>query len=518
MNAASPHSDSSPHLRRLLLLALIVITLWRVAVLQGSGLTLYVDEAQYWTWAQHLAWGYYSKPPVIAGVIAATTSVCGDGTLCVKSGSLLIYPLVALLIFAIARRLFDTRIAFWSALIFFTLPGAAFSAMIISTDVPLFLCWVLAMYAYLRAIDDNGWRWWLLAGVAAGVGLLTKYTMVIFLLSVLLHLGTTTTLRAQLRNPRLYVAALVATLVFAPNVIWNAQNGWPTLHHTTDISGIEQRHGLQWGELWAFLGGQFAITGPVFLIAWLLQLGNFNRWHDDARYRLLICFALPFLGIISLQALLGRANANWGAMAYAAAIIFIVARMIEAQQWRWLWAGLILNLVLTGLIYHFDPIMQASGVELAGHGNFPKCSRAWRHFQNCGEPLAINDPMKRVRGWDRFGEQAAALRLLHPDALFLADDRDILAELEYYVRAPHPLDAVQWNPGHVIDSHYALTTTMDDKRGRDFIYVSRDAELPASTGGRFGSTQPLPALHIEIHPDYALDFHAWLLRDFRGYR
>jgi hypothetical protein len=485
----------------LLLLILIATTAYRALVLHVSGLNLYVDEAQYWNWAQKLDWGYYSKPPVIAAVIAATTGVCGDGELCVKSGALLIYPLVALLIYAIARRLFDARIAFWSALVFFTLPGAAFSAMIVSTDVPLFLCWSAALYAWLRAIEDDHWRWWLLAGLAAGVGLLTKYTMVIFAVSALLHLAITPPLRRHLRNPKLYATMALALLIFAPNILWNAQHGWPTLKHTTDISGLGSQsgsghHGLQWHELTAFLGGQAAITGPVFLVAWILQLAfGANSWARDSRYRLLACFSLPFLAVISLQALLGRANANWAAMTYAAATVFFVARLIDAKQWRWLIAGVVLNLAVTVLAYHYDFFTRIAGV-------------AMNHR---------SDVYKRVRGWDEFGRQAAALHAQYSDTLFLADDRDVLAELEYYVM-PHPLDAVQWNPRHIIDSHYALTTTIDDKQGRDFLYLTRAQQLPPTIERSFDSTEALPPLHVTIHPDYALDFRVWRLRGFRGYQ
>ncbi len=33
------------------------------------------DESQYWLWSRHLAWGYYSKGPGIAGIIYAATAV-----------------------------------------------------------------------------------------------------------------------------------------------------------------------------------------------------------------------------------------------------------------------------------------------------------------------------------------------------------------------------------------------------------------------------------------------------------
>lgn len=87
-----------------LLALLFGVTAYRVWVVATSGLNLYVDEAQYWYWAQHLAWGYYSKPPVIAAIIAGTTSVCGDSEFCIRSGSLLFYPLSTVLLFLLDRK------------------------------------------------------------------------------------------------------------------------------------------------------------------------------------------------------------------------------------------------------------------------------------------------------------------------------------------------------------------------------------------------------------------------------
>ena len=52
---------------------------WRFWLLPNLGITLYVDEAQYWTWAQHLDWGYFSKPPGVAALIWLSTALFGDG-------------------------------------------------------------------------------------------------------------------------------------------------------------------------------------------------------------------------------------------------------------------------------------------------------------------------------------------------------------------------------------------------------------------------------------------------------
>ena len=78
-----------------LALALLAITVWRAWVVVHVHAGLHVDEAQYWVWAQALDWGYYSKPPVIAALIAASTALLGDGLLGVKALAMLCYPLTA---------------------------------------------------------------------------------------------------------------------------------------------------------------------------------------------------------------------------------------------------------------------------------------------------------------------------------------------------------------------------------------------------------------------------------------
>ena len=325
--------------------------------------------------------------------------------LCVKSGALLLYPFTTVLIWAITRRLFDARTAFWTAVVFLTLPGVALSSVIISTDVPLFLCWAAALYAYLKILDTDAWIWWLTAGVACGLGLLTKYTMAIFAVSVLLHLAITPGLRRHFASPKLYVTALVAALVFAPNLIWNAQNGWPTLGHTAQISGLEDgRQGLNWKSFGDFIVGQLGILGPILFLAWLVQLADVKHWIRDERYRLLACFALPFLGAITAQSLIGRANANWAAMAYVGGTIFVVARLLEGGRTQLLIAALTLNIVVAGLAYHFDAIAHAAGIELTRKSD------------------ALN---KRVRGWRQYGEALAARQAAHPEAILLGDARDI---------------------------------------------------------------------------------------------
>src|SRR5436309_5337621 len=187
------------------LIAVTAITAARIVWLAVQSAGLYPDEAQYWFWAQHLAFGYYSKPPLIAWVIALTTAMFGDSEFGVRLAAPLLHAITAGIVYAIGARLYDNRIGFWSALASATLPGVSLSAFLISTDAVLLPCWAAALYAFIRAREPGGWRWWLGVGIAAGLGLLAKYAMAYWLLSAL---GFVLVVPAERRHLKRLAAAI----------------------------------------------------------------------------------------------------------------------------------------------------------------------------------------------------------------------------------------------------------------------------------------------------------------------
>ncbi len=474
-----------------LLILITALTAYRAIVLATADIGLYVDEAYYWGWAQALDWGYYSKPPLIAALIAFTTTLCGDGVFCVKSGALLVYPITTWLVFRLGQVLFDARVGLWAAALFLLMPGVALSNLIISTDVLLLLFWAWGMVALVRALETNAWRHWLMLGLACGLGLLSKYTMVLFAPSVLLALLLVPAWRGQLLNPRLWLAALLALLILAPNIIWNAQHGWPTFQHTAEISNLEHA-GLHWDELGEFLSGQLAVFGPISLILWLVALFKLPASKPKT---LLAAFSLVFLLAISAQALLGRANANWAAPAFVAASVLLAAwgGQQGVQHWRWLIAAILLNVIIMLGAYHYTQGAQWFGVEMTGK----------------------TDPFKRVRGWDQLAEQYAARQTLAPQALLMSGDRDLLAQLGYHLRL-HPEQIVSWNAGQGIRHQYDLMNPLGHSHiGRDMLMVTNEP-LPEALTKRFNAVETLEPLHVQIHKDWDLQYKVYWLKGFRG--
>ena len=120
-----------------------------------NGTDLFFDEAQYWAWSEDPALGYFSKPPLIAWIIGAATTACGADKSCVRLPSPLLHTATALAVFWLGRRLYDARIGALSALAFATLPGVSLSAGLISTDVPLLLCWALALVGFTALFETE---------------------------------------------------------------------------------------------------------------------------------------------------------------------------------------------------------------------------------------------------------------------------------------------------------------------------------------------------------------------------
>jgi len=462
------------------------VLLWRLLAIDQSGASLYVDEAQYWLWAQDLDWGYFSKPPGIALLIRLSTALFGDGPLGVKALAMLCYPAAALLAWLIARRLYDEAVAWWAALLVLTLPIYAWLGLFVSTEAPLTVLWLAALWFYLRAVESGRWRDWLALGVACGLGLLTKYTMAVFIAAAGLHLLCCH--RDRLATARPWVALVVAAMLLAPNLAWNVAHDFPTLRHTADIT-LHRQTGYRWADLGGFLAAQILAFGPVFGFA-ALRWG-WQGWRE-APARLLVWFTLPLWGVVALQAFKGGANANWAAPAFAPLAIALAGCLAAGRQ-RWLIAGVVLNVVLTALAYHAPALLAASDV---------------------ANPARYN-PFVRATGWRELAEQLRPVVLAHPDAILLADNRTLLAHVRYELRDLRPT-VVSWNPRREASDHFRLSTDLDRHIGGDALRLG-DQAPDAAMLARFADSRPLATLRAGLDPTTSRNIEVHLLHGFQGY-
>src|SRR5438128_8810051 len=137
---------------------LALLTVIRLAGLKLSVVNLFFDEAQYWAWSRELAFGYFSKPPLLAWVIAVAERVCGSSEACIRAPAPIFYFGTSLLVYAVARQLYDGRVAFFAALSTALATGAVFSARIVSPGVALVFFLALALLASVQLSAGAGAR------------------------------------------------------------------------------------------------------------------------------------------------------------------------------------------------------------------------------------------------------------------------------------------------------------------------------------------------------------------------
>ena len=320
------------------LAGIALVTLWRVALLPFDSADLFVDDAQYWFWGQELAWGYYSKPPLIAWILRLSTSIGTDAPFWIRLPLPLIHAATAVVVALIGRRLFGDRVGGLAGFAFVSLPAVALGSLLVSTDTPMLLCFALAMLAHLHLARARSAGWAPVLGGAVGVGLLAKYAMIYFPLSACLAALLLPTARIGWRDAA--IAAAVALAIVAPNLVWNASNQFATLQHTADNADW---HGPQLDVLGllGFLAGQFAVAGPVFFAAYLAGL----RRLGTPPLRYLALMSAPILTIVSVQALISGANANWAASAHLAALVLAI--VVLAHRPKLLALGFAINLAVT---------------------------------------------------------------------------------------------------------------------------------------------------------------------------
>ncbi len=477
----------------LLIVAICLLTLWRIWMLLHSGMTLYADEAYYWDWSRALDWGYFSKPPVIAALIAGTTALFGNGILGVKAGSLILYPATAILIFMMGRRFYDNRTGLISALAFLTLPITGALGLFISTDALLLFFWTAALWSLHVAVMRGRLRDWLLLGVLCGLGLMSKYTMAAFSLSAAVLLLGTPEGRSRITTSGPWITALIALAILSPNLWWNWHHDFPTFRHTAEITHVEGGDAVG-GNTLEFIGAQIGSIGPLLAVGLIGALVTLRAGWRNESDRLMLAGCVPLLALVVAQSLRNQANANWAGPVFASGTILAVAWLRRGAKWRQqvLLAALALNLAITAVVYHWPTVL----------GIF-------------GKPLTAKlDPLKRMKGWDRLMRGLEPYVLQYPDAWIVSDERTLLAHASYTLRMLQPKIAA-WNPQNQVLDQYHLTNSLPNTPGLEILYLGNGE--PKGIIARFESAERIAHIRATTHPDFARDMDVWLMRGFKGY-
>lgn len=442
----------------LLIFVLRLISLW------FNTTELFFDEAQYWDWGKEPAIGYFSKPPMLGWIIGLFTGVCGNGEFCVRLASPVLHSCTALLLYLIAARLFDPRTAFWSALLYATLPAVTLSSTLISTDVPLLFFWSLALYAFLRLETDDTLIDTILLGLALGCGLMSKYAMIYFLPCAIIYCLAVTERPHMLLRRNFWIAIAIAILCVLPNIIWNMQNEFITASHTGENIGWGAGfpHFKAFAE---FFFSQFGVFGPITFGIFLAAIVRLPIVGMNRAQKFLLCFSVPVIAIICFQALMSKAYANWAAVTYIGATVLVADLMVNTIPEFWRRLSLPIHLGVFAVI--------AIAVIFSRPGQLPL-------------PEDVK-PFDRMHGAREIADAASKQISGNDFAVILTDDRRLSALMNYYLRdVDVPKRA--WKYSDVPNDHFQLAKPYQPDPQTPVFFIT-DNHNPADIIGNFADAE-----------------------------
>ncbi len=478
--------------RRFLIL-LALVTLFRLVYLLVSPLSLASDEAYYWDWSRRLAWGYYSKPPMIAWIIALFSRTLGPSTAAVRLPSVLLGMISTVAVFLLAKKMYGARTAFWAAVVGMASPGAAALGYIMTIDAPLMCFWALGLYFFWAGLEkkEGGFAQWFGLTVAIALGLLSKQVMGGFIVLMFVFVAASKDDRHLLKSFRLYLVSLLGLAALIPTVLWNVRHGWITLLHTE--SHFAGSKAIFLYTLSQFIGGQLAVISPVSWLLFVILSGLLlSRFRSlDRRSLYLLTFSIAPLAGIAALSLRQKIQPNWPAAVYTAGMVLLAAWGCEKvsagekfDAWRpYFTKGIIVGAVMALCTYGLP-------------------------FWATAIPGRLADKVAdRVEGWRHFGIEAGrALETVpHPQKTFiLTFDRKLAAELAFYL-PEHPRTFVWRTPGAIPTSQYDIWP--GPKPGLDGFIVcpQGDRAAIAAVSGYFEEIKPLSeVIGGEEHRKYEL--------------
>jgi 4-amino-4-deoxy-L-arabinose transferase-like glycosyltransferase len=312
--------------------ALTVMALVLLRLVGAAWTPLTFDEAYYWIWSKHLAFGYYDHPPGVALVIRLGTMIAGDTELGVRLVSILLALPMSFAVYRAAEILFGgKRVAANATILLNVTLMAAVGTLIVTPDSPLLVASSFVLFFLAKVLESGRGTWWLAVGTAVGLALLSKYTAMFFGPAILIWLISVPKLRKWLFSPWLYLGGLLALAIFSPVILWNADHHWVSFIKQLGRSEVTEFRPAFVGEL---IPTQIAFATPLVFTLGVMGLYALARREAGAlASRALINAMFWVITLYFLwHSLHARVEANWFAPVYPP---LAIAAAAAASLIRW---------------------------------------------------------------------------------------------------------------------------------------------------------------------------------------
>jgi len=428
---------------RILFPLVLILFLQKLIALNFTNFNLFGDEAQYWLWSQDLDYGYFSKPPLLAWVIALYSSVFGDSFFSLKIMPSFTYIFTAWAVYNLCKNIgLKKESSLECSLLFLLIPAVSFSSFILSTDIILLLFWTLALNQLVVIRKFNNFKNFLMFGIFIGLAFLSKYAAIYFIICLIIYILLDQDFRMFFfKNFSGFLLSFFCIfIILLPNLIWNINNSWVTLQHTSDNANFENiKINLIRGFEFIFI--QILILGPLLFIGGIL---NYKKFVLDERQKLLLIFSLPIFFIVLIEAIIVRANANWAAPGFISLFIFLY---------------LLIN----------DGILKKLHVVFS-------CMFSFIFFLLIGLTYQ-NNIFNRISGISEFSNKIHSFGSDAGIVDFVISDRLLFSNIKYEMRNNKSFFYTPHKTGDRITNHFKLTSPLEKEMKKNFILIGYPNEI-----------------------------------------
>jgi 4-amino-4-deoxy-L-arabinose transferase-like glycosyltransferase len=485
---------------RLLVGILLGGAVFRLVVALSFPLTVSGDETYYWDWGRNLAWGYYSKPPLIAWLMALAEWVIG-GERGIRLFAAFFASATAVALAGLARELFGSQAGVWTAVLTLLAPASSALGVILTIDAPLAAFWSGALWAGVYALrgETRGGRWAALGVYLIGLcgAHLTKQMG--WLLPLLSCVAAGLLAPSRQRWLPLMVVAALSYACLIPTLWWNSQHDWILFGHTAShLGGSSVTWAKRLARFGEYLGAQAFFSSPVVLV--MAVAAARRGWRGSAMgsapTRYLLALSLPAWVIFTLLATQQRVLPNWP-MVFHLPLLVLAGHFaaLTLREGRQAWA-----VTATGTGVFLTLLMVASPAIIGTAGlNGTKV-----------------DPLVRLRGWREFAAEVETAQSGLPGAPFpvvVHGHRYFVSHLAFHARSLPAV--VRWPPADGrIESQYEIWGWPTGWEDAPFLLLLPNAsgDLPPDWTNRFPEARQVASGSVPVGGTRTLDFRLYLSR------
>lgn len=460
------------------------------------------DEVYYWTYALYPDWSHFDHPPMIGWMIQLfSLNLLFDSEFFIRLSSILFMTADTYIIFRIGKEIKSSQAGLYAALLFTaSIYAFVIIGIFILPDTPLNLFWLLSFWMAVKYFksDERQNKYLLLLGLFTGLATLSKYTGIYIWVGLVLYILIFD--RKQLKNPCLYLSALITAICCIPILYWNIGNDFISFSfHSERVSLFGKPRFDYFGTE---LAGELFYNNPVnFVLAIISVIAAFKGKIDMEKpmLRLTLCTALPLIATFLFFSLTRQTLPHWNAPAYNL-LILLVACMLCGKHPRQNGSITIPKSITAALCVVIFTV--GFGIAEINTGLIPLD----RHTEP--EMLGRNDFTLDMYGWEQLETKFATLReqkiaegVMHEKDGIVADEWFPLANLDYYVA--RPLGMKVMGVGYPSKLHKYLWINEERggfEKGDDFWFFTDSRYLKNPNGlypGGFQSIEPIDTITIE---------------------